>query len=162
MRNVALKYGLGLNGLQVDHTKCIELLRKAAGLGCSASQSQLGQFYEFGQMGLQRNEEEAHKCWQKAAECGDVQAQHNLGCAEDERGDHVAAMRHWRLSAAGGLRPPMINLIVYFQDGFLRHEFLAETLQAFYRSRAEMRSKGRDQNIAHLKRTGEYDVSMES
>jgi hypothetical protein len=34
----------------------------------------------------------------------------------------------------------MENFTVYFDVGFLRHEDLAETLQAFYLARAEMTS----------------------
>ena len=38
---------------------------------------------------------------------------------------------------------------------------LAETLQTFYRCRAEMKSKGRDQYIKHLKFTGEQKEEYE-
>ena len=55
----------------------------------------------------------------------------------------------------------MNNLIACFEDGFLRHVDLAETLQAMYRSRAEMKSEHRDQYIAHLKKTGEYKAEYE-
>ena len=83
-------------------------------------------------------------------------ARHNLGFMGDENGDHVAGMRHWRLSASGGYRISMEALIECFEDGFLYHEDLSETLQAFYRSRSEMKSEDRDHWIKHLKETGEY------
>ena len=50
----------------------------------------------------------------------------------------------------------MEALIECFEDGFLYHEDLSETLQAFYRSRSEMKSEDRDHWIKHLKETGEY------
>ena len=50
----------------------------------------------------------------------------------------------------------MTNLIFRFEDGFLHHADLVESLQTFYRARAEMKSEGRDQFIKLLKETGEY------
>ena len=70
--------------------------------------------------------------------------------------DVAAAMCHWRLSASGGLRPSMVSLIVCFENGVLHHADLAETLQFFFRSRAEMKSEDRDEYIKYLKETGKY------
>ena len=74
-----------------------------------------------------------------------------------ECGDGVAAMRHWRLSASGGSKASMGALIGCFEHGLLQHKDLAETLQVFYRARAEMKSEDRDQYISYLKETGEYE-----
>ena len=52
-------------------------------------------------------------------------------------------------------------LIDAFEDGVLHHCDLAETLKAFYRARAEMRSEDRDEYMAHLKMTGEYKEEYE-
>ena len=108
-------------------------------------------------MGLERNKEEALKYWEKSAEGGDVHSRHNLGCTAIENGDAVAAMRRWRLSASGGFRISMKSVLLCFEDGLLHHGDLAETLQAFYRARAEMKSEDRDKYIAYLKMTGEYN-----
>ena len=43
----------------------------------------------------------------------------------------------------------------------LRGRFLAETLRAFYCSRAEMRSEDRDKHIAYLKMTEKYNETYE-
>lgn len=83
-------------------------------------------------------------------------AGHNLACAELERGHSVAAIRLWRLSASGGDKGSMNNLILFFEAGSLRHGDLAETLRVFYRSRGELQSEDRDKYIEHLKKTGEY------
>ena len=156
MSTIAMAYGHGRLGLPVDQAKCIDLLRQSADLGESSAQFQLGIFHHCGDMGLQRNEEEALKYYDKAAEGGYLISRFNLGCVEDMKGDDVAAMRHWRLAAAGGFMKSMLNLIVCFDEGFLHHGDLAEALQAFYRSRAEMKSEDRDRYIEHLKETGEY------
>ena len=55
----------------------------------------------------------------------------------------------------------MISLIARFEDGLLRHGDLAETMQAFYLARAEMKSKDRDRYIIHLKETGTDEVEYE-
>ena len=155
--HMALDYASGNLGLPVDQTKCIDLLRESANLGFPDAQFQLGDFHLTGEMGLEPNEEKAIKYFKEAAEGGELVARHNLGSIEKDNGDHVAAMRHWRLSASGGLRWSMGALIEDFELGLLHHGDLAETLQAFYLARAEMRSEDRDQYIAYLKRTGEYE-----
>ena len=159
MREVALAYGYGRHGLSVDQTKCIELLRQSADLGYPQAQSQLGTFYHDGGMGLEQNYEEALKYWQKAAEGGEVLAWHNRGCFEYGNDNHVAAVRHFRMSASGGYRISMENLIICFEVGLVHHGDLAEVLQAFYLARAERRSKDRDLYIEHLKKNGQYKES---
>jgi len=159
--NIAMHYGLGARGLSVDQAKCIELLRESADLGCPDAQYQLGIYHYNGTMGLEQNEEEALKYYKEAAEGGHVKSWHNLGFAESSNGDRVAAMRHFRLSASGGYRISTEALISFFEVGMLRHGDLAETLQAFYRSRAEMKSEDRDKYIAYLKETGEYEAKCE-
>ena len=134
--NLALDYGDGEFGLSVDLTKCIELLRESAELGCVHAQCSLGDFYHTGDKGLERNEEEARKYFKEAAVGGHVIARHNLGNAEAAVGDYIAAMRHWRVSASGGLTTSMVSLIDCFESGILKHEDFAETLQAMYHSRA--------------------------
>ena len=155
--NLAMEYGYGDLGLPVDPTKCIDLLRQSAGLGYPDAQHQLGNFYRTGDMGLEEDQEEAMRHFKEAGEGGFLSSLYNLGCCQVESGDHVAGMRHWRLSASGGYRTSMENLIVSFQRGWLYHDDLAETLQAFYRSRAEMRSEDRAKFIEHLKKTGQYE-----
>ena len=161
LSDMALDYGYGNYGLSVDHAKCIELLQQSAGLGYPPAQYQLGNFHDAGEMGLQQNDQEALKYWEKAAEGGHLLARHNAGCMENDNGNRTAAMRHWRLSASGGSRKSITNLIAYFEDGLLHHGDLAETLQAMYLARAEMKSEDRDQYIKYLKGTGEYKAEYD-
>jgi TPR repeat protein len=156
MINLALAHGDGKAGLPVDQTKCIDLLREAADLGCRSALCQLGNFHSIGEMGLEQNKEEAIKYWEEAAEGGDVQARYNVGCEEGKNQNYVAAMCHLRLSASGGHRSAMDNLIGCFENGLLHHGDLAETMRDFYCCRAEMKSKDRDQYIKHLKKAGNY------
>jgi hypothetical protein len=160
--HMALIHDRGLYGLPVNQAKCIELLLVSADLGFPGAQFELGQFHHEGRTGLEQNEEEAIKYWKKAAEGGHLRAQHNLGCVvESKNRDYAIAMDHWRLSATGGFRPSVDSLLICFEHGLLHHGDLAETLQAFYLARAGMKSKGRDEYIAHLKTTGEYKQEYE-
>ena len=163
MCKLAIKSGSGQNGLSVDHAKCIDLLHQSAGLGYPPAHYQLGNFHDEGEMGLERNEEEALKHWEKAAEGGHLLARHNVGCTkyENDNQDCIAAMYHWRLSASGGLKLSMDNLIECFGVGVLHHGDLAETLQAFYRSREEMKSGDRVEYAKHLKRIGKSKEDYE-
>ena len=154
--STALGHGLGMLGLPVDETKCVELLNESVALGFPGAHYQLGAFHATGAMGFQRNKEEADRCFEKAADGGHLTSRHNLGYSEYENGDPAAAMRHWRLSASGGLRGSMKPLISSFQNGWLHHRDLAETLQAMYCARSEMKSESRNEWIKHLKETGQY------
>mmetsp|Transcript_4270 Transcript_4270/g.10160 ORF Transcript_4270/g.10160 Transcript_4270/m.10160 type:complete len:253 (-) Transcript_4270:15-773(-) len=159
--NMAFVHGDGQLGLPADEAKCIDLLRESADLGFPPAQYQLGEYYMNGEMGLEQNEEEAFKYWEKAAGSGDVTSVHNFACFEGKNGNHVAAMRHLRLSASGGMRKSMDCLIeCCFESGLLHHGDLAESLQAMYRARAELRSEDRNTYIEHLKRTGEYEEAF--
>ena len=158
MAGLGSDYGYGRHGLPLDQTKCLDLLRQSADLGCSDAHYQLGSFHNTCAMGLEQNEEEALKYFEKAAEGGHLVSRHNLGWfAKDTYGDS-AAMPHWRLAASGGFKKSMILLTECFEIGLLHHSDLAETLQTFYRARAEMKSKDREQYIAYLKRRGEYEA----
>ena len=158
---MAGNYVFGMLGLPVDHSKCIDLLREAADLGCSVAQYQLGEYHRTGSLGLEQNEGEALRCYEKAAENGHVPARNYLSYMVGMKGDYVAALRHSRLAASGGYRNSMAALIAAFDDGLLHHGDLAEPLQAFYCSRAELRSEHRDKYIEHLKKTGEYKAEYE-
>ena len=158
LNNLAMHYIYGQFGLSMDRAKGIDLLRQSAGLGCTKAQAQLGDFHHGGSMGLEQNEEAAFKYFKEAAEGGRLLSRHNLGCATSP-GD---AMRHWRMSASGGYRKSMRALIECFEEGSLHHNDLAETLQAMYRARAEMKSDDRDKFMAYLKRTGEYREEYEN
>jgi hypothetical protein len=157
LRSMAMCYFNGNVGQSVDWAKCIDLLRQSAGLGDIHAQYQLGKFYHFGEAGLEKDQDEALQHYRKAAEGGELKAHHNIGCTECKYGYYAAAMRHWRLSSSAGFRESMDSLIAQFGKGLLHHDDLAKTLQAFYSARAEMKSKGRDQYIVHLKIHGQYE-----
>ena len=162
MLSMAMHYGYGQRGLPVDQAMCVELLRQSTALGYPGAYSKLGDLYYSGEVGLEQNGEEALKFWHKAAEGGHLSSLHNLGCRVARDGDRVAAMRYWRLSASAGYKLSMGVLIGCFENWrLLHHADLAETLQAFCRSRGEMKSEEREQWIKHLKKIGKYDAEYD-
>ena len=161
LHSMAMHFLHGRLGLPMNQAKCIDLMRQAAALGNAVSQYQLATFHRTGEMGLGQNEEESRKYMEQAAEGGYLMARYNLGVEEHNKGNRAGAMRHLRLSAAGGAKWSMDSVIAYFEYGLLHHDDLAETLQSAYRARAELKSNGRDQYIAHLKETGEYEAEYE-
>ena len=156
LHHMAMHYGEGDFGLPVDQAKCVELNLEASDLGSIQAQYQLGNFHHNGTMGLNQDENEGNKWWEKAAEGGHLTSRNNLASAEEDNGDYAAALRHWRLAASGGAKHSVDCLITCFEYGLLRHRDLAESLQATYVARAEMRSEDRDQYIKDLKSTGDY------
>ena len=161
MVSMGIAHGFGQYGLQVDQANCIELLCECADLGFPSAQYNLGNFHHRGEMGLDENKEEGLKYLEAAANGGHILARHNLGCTLGINGDAVAAMRHLRLAASGGSKLSTGNLIGYFERAVLHHGDLAETMRAFYRSRAELKSDDRDQYIEYLKKIGQYKEEYE-
>ena len=161
MFSMAMNYANGWLGLSVDQSKCIELLRQSADLGCSVAHYQLATYHRKGEMGLEHNEEEVSKYLEKAAEGGHIKSQNMLGYREGGHGNHVAAMRHFRFAASAGYKPSMDMLIKYFERGDLHHRDLSQTLQNHYHARAEMKSKERDIIVEYLKMIGEYEAKFD-
>ena len=161
LNNMAMEHGFGRLGLPINQAKCLELVREAAALGCPTAQYELGSFHAQGKMGLEQNEEEALNHWKKAAEDGQLLALYNVGLVEGRNSNDVAGMRHCRLAASGGHKRSIKVLMSCFEGGVLQHGDLADTLQAFYLAKGEMKSEDRDQYIQHLKMTGEYAEELE-
>jgi len=73
----------------------------------------------------------------------------------------AVVMGHFRLSASGGFKLAIKVLIDFFEDGMIHHADLAETLQAYYRARVEMKSEDRDEHIEYLKKTRKYEEEFD-
>lgn len=84
-----LWFGLrhGLHSNYYTETEAIEWLKKAAFLGNTKAQSELGNVYAMGKS-VKQNYNEAAKWWQKAAEYGSIEAKRSLG-GMYARGDGV-------------------------------------------------------------------------
>jgi TPR repeat protein len=95
MKMLAGCYYQGLNGLQRDHAKAIELFTKSAELGCSEAHRALGN-NEDGDMKKAKFHLEA------AAMLGHENSRCNLGNIEAQSGNMERAVKHWTIAASAG------------------------------------------------------------
>ena len=135
---LAHHYHLGLRGVQQDHAKALELLTKAADLGCSKAHNNLaGVYYEGGAL------KKAKFHFEAAAMAGDEVARFNIGGMEARSGNVQRAVKHWTIAASAGCFRAMDSLIKFFKRGLVSRESIDSTLAAYNNSCKEMRSEAR-------------------
>jgi TPR repeat protein len=89
MKMLAGSYYQGLNGIQQDRAKAIDLYAKAAELGNSEAHSHLGKIYHKG-----GNMKKAKFHFEAVAMAGDEGARYNLGIIEYNSGNIERAVKH--------------------------------------------------------------------
>jgi TPR repeat protein len=137
-------YYYGLEGLQQDHTKAMELYNRATELKPISAHYKLGCiYYKGGDLKKTKFHLEA------AAMAGHEGARSNLGVMEAQSGNMERAVKHWIIAASSGAYDAMKNLI--FNIGYVSRESIDSTLAAYNSSCAEIRSEARD--LADLKWT---------
>ena len=103
----------GRFALPADY-RTVEELEEAAKKGVTEAQAVLGQFYETGNLGLERSTQEAAKWYERAAQSGSAVAQNNLGCmyvSGDGVPQNFQRGRQWLSAAASqGYAPAQGNL----------------------------------------------------
>jgi TPR repeat protein len=139
---LAYCYYKGLNGVQQDQTKAMELYIRAANLGYKKAHNNLGGIYHDG-----GNLKKAKFHWEAVAMAGHEGARYNLGFMENKSGNTDQAMKHWTIGAWPGDYQAMYKLITLFKNGLVSRESIDSTLVAYKNSCAEMRSKARDDYI---------------
>jgi TPR repeat protein len=136
---MANDYYQGINGLQQDQTKAMELYARAANLGYSKAHSHLGVYYYEG-----RDLKKAKFHWEAAAMAGHEVARCNLGFMEAESRNMERAFKHWMIAASAGESYAMHQLRTFFEQGAISRKTIDSTLKAYNNSCAEMRSEARD------------------
>eukprot|EP00956_Cyclotella_meneghiniana_P024510 scaffold49309_cov48-Cyclotella_meneghiniana.AAC.4 len=140
-------YEFGDNGFPVDHTKAVELYKRASELGCAVAHYHLGIVYRLGR-GVDQDRKKTIHHFQIAAMMGHVLARHNLGAMELANGKHVRAMRHFMIAAKSGFHESMELVKLGFKDGIVTgivtKDDFEDTLRCFQASQDEMRSEDRD------------------
>ena len=137
--SLANSYHHGVNGVQQDRTRAMELLTRAAELGCSKAHSNLGTIYH--QMG---DLKKAKFHYEAAAMAGNEVARYNLGLLEAKSGNMDRAIKHWTIAASAGDYIAMHQLRKFFEKGVVSRESIDSTLAAYNNSCVEMRSEARD------------------
>ena len=132
-------YYRGLNGVQQDWTKAMELYARAAELGCSMAHFILATIYRKG-----GNFKKAKFHLEAAAMAGHEVARYYIGILEDMSGNRERAVKHWTIAASAGCFRAMGDLLIALKKGDVSRESIDSTLVAYNASCAEMRSKARD------------------
>jgi len=149
---LAMAHKEGACGLPVNEQKALELLKRAADLGNSRAQYNLGLGYKHGGgLGLEVDKEKARDLFESAAKGGNVKARYALGSDEFSEGNKVDAVRHWRIAAASGYKHAMDALIAFFEGDYLTHKDIAKSLRARDKACLDMRSDSRDRYLARFK-----------
>jgi hypothetical protein len=138
-------YYQGLQGLQQDHAKAIELYARAAELGYSKAHNKLAGAYH--QMG---DKKKAKFHMEAAAMAGHEVARCIVGLMEYNSGNRERAIKHWTIGASAGDYDSMNHLRINFEKGCVSRELIDSTLTAYNNSCVEMRSEARDAAIQIL------------
>jgi hypothetical protein len=138
-------YYKGLNGVQQDRTKAMELFTRAAKLKFSKGHCNLGTTYHEG-----GNMKKAKFHVEAAAMAGHEMARYNLGIFEYNSGNVEQALKHWTIAASAGECFAMHELRELFEYGYVSRESINSTLAAYNSSCAEMGSEARDAFISNL------------
>jgi len=132
----------GLNGIQQDQTKAMELYARATDLGFNKAHSQLGGIYHEG--GCLKK---AKFHLEAAAMAGHEVARYNIGVVENNSGNIERAIKHWTIAASAGSYRAMHDLITFFKKGLVSRDTIDSILTAYNKSCVEMRSEARDAYI---------------
>jgi hypothetical protein len=150
MCELAKYYYHGLEGLQQDRTKAIELFTRAAKLGSSSAHHYLGVHYDKG-----GNLKKAKFHFEAAAMAGHELTRHNLASLEGKSGfvGRLRAMKHLMIGASSGCYTAMHFMQKAFEQGLISRDEIDSILTAYNNSCAEMRSEARD---AYMRDFGDY------
>ena len=147
MSNLGGCYHDGVHGLPQDHAKALELYHRAAKLGDATSYYCIGKAYYTG-IGVGRDEKKARHYWELAAMRGDVDARHNLGCAEASAGNMDRALKHFMIAAGSGYTRSLEMIKKIFTNRDATKEDYAKALQVYQAYLKEIKSTQRDEAAA--------------
>ena len=147
---------LGKNGLSQSDSEALRWYRKAADMGHTAAQYNVGVFYHFGR-GTTQNYAEALKWYRKAAEHGYADAQNNLGVMYNTglgvSQNPAEAFRWYRLAAEQGLAISQNNIGNMYENGKGTAKDLDEAAK-WYRKAAEQGYAKAQCNLGNMYETG--------
>ena len=146
-------YTLGCNyregdyGFPQDYDKAFELFVRAGELGHAKAYCNIGHAYENGN-GVEIDEKKANHYYKLAAIEGDVNARHNLGNNERRAGNMNRALKHYMISAGGGMDNSLKEIQELYTNGYATKDDYAKALRAYQAYLAEIKSTQRDKAAA--------------
>ena len=131
-------------GLPQDISKALELWHRAGKLGHADSNYVIGGAYMDGN-GVELNKKEAIKYWELSAMGGCIQARHNLGVAEWQKGNVNRALGHYMIAVKDGNTKSLESIKHMCKAGFARKEVYAHALQSYKAYLDEIKTAQRDE-----------------
>ena len=130
-----------------DRTKALELWHRAGELCYAEAYHNIGCAYSTG-VGVERDDKKADHYYELAAMGGFVAARHNLGNAEFRAGNWDRALKHWLISAGGGLNDSVKSIQHLYKHGHATKDDYSNALRAYQAYLEEVRSEQRDKAAA--------------
>ena len=140
-------YYRGSMGMPQDWEKANELYLKAGELGCADAYYNLAASYYEG-WGVEIDMKKANHYFELAAMNGHALARHNLGCLEEQAGNHEREYKHFILAACAGYKQSLDSVKFGYTQGHVVKEEYANTLREYQKSLDEMKSEARDKAAA--------------
>ena len=147
MFNLGCNYDYGEFGLPQNRAKGLEFWHRASELGHSGAYYNVGYGYHVGN-GVERDLKKAQHYWELAAMGGDDTARNNLGLLEKKDGNMDRALKHFMISAMGGLSGSLNSIQELFMHGHATKDDYAKALRAHQAYLDEIRSDQRDEAAA--------------
>jgi TPR repeat protein len=145
---LADSYYKGLNGVQQDRTRAMELYARSAELGFNKAHYHLGMLYHEG-----GDLKKAKFHFEAAAKAGHEVARFNIGMMEANSGNVERAVKNWKIAASAGEHCAMNYLRLFFDQGHVSRESINTALASYNKSCAEVRSEARDAYIRAIAET---------
>ena len=143
--NIGVYYRDGINGFPQDYTKALELWHRAGELGHAAAYRNIGFAYEEGRGGVEIDEKKANHYYRLAAIGGDVDARFKLGYNDIRAGNIGRALKHYKITAAGGHFGSLKMVQELYRYGDVTKEDYRQVLQLYQAYLDEIKSKQRDE-----------------
>ena len=130
-----------------NHTKALELWRRAGELGHADSYCKVGCAYDHGR-GVEMDKKKALHYYELAAVGGSDDARLNLGANEGNAGNHYRALKHYMIAVRGGVKNSLDNIQNLFKIGDATKDDYTRALESYQEYLDEIRSDQRDKAAA--------------
>ena len=140
----ARAYRDGAHGLQIDATKYVKLVKRAADLGSMEACFDLAGLYCRGDWGVARDYVKMGQYDKIAAKLGEYRARCSLGAAALVAGDIPLAHRHWMISVACGHDDSLDRFRTEMLEGRITEQKYSEIKSIHKSGKEEMESTERE------------------
>lgn len=127
-----------------DQKKAAELMIRGAELGSMEACTNLGNAYNLGLIGLEKDFEKGKQYLELAAIKGGVEARYMLGCGENNERTVSRGVKHFMIGARAGHTPCLESVKKAFTMGYATKDEYEETLRAYQKSVDAVKSEQRE------------------